>query len=610
MITGDSELWTDNTIPHNLLITDGTVIVTGKTYSVSGATITFENDLIESEKFELYQSLCSQPQLQFGSCESSMVKFTIHENIPGIKDKRVNVYMIPDHDASKMIQLGVFTVAEDKLSADRTKRGITSYDDMYKILNTDVASWYNTVLPNSNSSMTLAQFRASLLSYLNITAEPTTLVNDSMVIKRTIEPETLSGADVIRPICELNGVFGQITNESKFKFVELSPNLDAGLFPSDTLYPADDLYPQDVNHSIDIIHHNQYISAEFEDWNVESITGLTIRTDDKDVGVTVGTTSNCYVITANFLVYGYNATDLRTVATNALSKMTNRYYRPCSVQAVGNPLHEVGDGIRIRTQYRGIVTYILERRLTGIQALRDTYTANGEQKFTEQLNSVSSMFKQLEGKTTEVKADVDGFKVTVRQEYVSKDGVLTDLNAKINQSSMEITANGIEFKSTGAFTVDSSNFRVNEHGDITIRSVTFDSAGVQYMTIDNGELTVGDTQITDGYINVGNAQMNSRGFGVGNTELTDGELNLGGVPLTTNYQGKLLVNGSPVMMGGSSADITCRSIDAGSIVVDETSIDSAGIYTNRNLTVGLHSINGTADVVDTNGNTVTVWTVS
>lgn len=487
----------------DLLITDGTVTVSGTNYTVTGATVTITNELLESEAFELNQSLNSASQLTFGSCESSSVSFVIHDNIPTLKGKTLKVYLIPDSDASKMLQIGVYKVEEDKLSADRTKRQITAYDALYDILNADVAGWYNSLLPDSNSTVTLGQMRFALTAYFGLTQETISLPNDNLVIKRTIEPETLSGADVIKAICELEGCFGQISNEGKFKYVVLSENLDAGLFPSDTLYPANDLYPQDVNHDVDPISKAHYIDVQFEDYLSESITGLTVRTDDADVGVTVGTNENVYVITGNFLVYGYNATQLTTAANNALSNMANRYYKPCTVNAVGNPLHEVGDGIRVSTTYRGIVSYILERKLSGIQALRDTYSANGEQYYNEQLNSVASQFKQLANKTTKIEKDVDGVKVyvdeqlddTVQGSYayvtaeeigakVSKETILTDLNSKLDSSSVRIASNRITCESTGSLVIDTTNFKLTAGGSATFSGI------IKGATVESGTFVV------------------------------------------------------------------------------------------------------------------------
>lgn len=583
----------------DLLITDGTVTVSGTSYSVTGATVTITNDLLESEAFELNQSLNSASQLTFGSCESSSVSFVIHDNIPTLKGKTIRVYLIPDSDASRMLQIGVYKVDEDKLSADRTKRQITAYDALYDILNADVAGWYNSLLPDSNSTVTLGQMRFAFTAYFNLTQETISLPNDNLVIKRTIEPETLSGADVIRAICELEGCFGQISDEGKFKYVVLSENLDAGLFPSDTLYPANDLYPQDVNHDVDPISKAHYIDVQFEDYLSESITGLTIRTDDADVGVTVGTNENVYVITGNFLVYGYNATQLTTAANNALSNMVNRYYKPCTVNAVGNPLHEVGDGIRISTTYRGIVAYILERKLSGIQALRDTYSANGEQYYNEQLNSVASQFKQLSGQTLKIKADVDGIKTSVetldaRESShftqtsgqialkVSKGSVVSELDYEM--SGIDITSNSIHIGTTGSFTIDSTNFSIDQYGDVSISEgslvggqisgAIIDSTGTNgFCEMYNGLILVKPSSASSHYVRISGVEASSLSGDVGIT-VSDGSARTITDPYSfrtsSSYlsQNTLSLPSNGVIAIGS----TWLTVSGGSLQVDGSSV--------------------------------------
>ena len=320
---------------RDLLITDGTVTVSGTSYSVTGATVTITNELLDQEAFELHQSLNSSSQLTFGSCEASSISFVIHDNIPTLKGKTLKVYLIPNSDASKMLQIGVFKVEEDKLSADRTRRNITAYDALYEVINSDVAGWYNTTLPSASSSMTLAQFRAAFLSHFSITAESKTLVNDSITITRTIEPEQLSGADVIKAICEINGCFGKITNEGKFRFVELATDIDNGLFPAEDLYPADDLYPEDIDPNTGFITQSIYTDIQFEDYQSAAITQLTIRTDDEDVGVTVGTSGNRYVITGNFLVFG--ATQITTPQTSPPKRRVTRLFLRSSREGTKAP---------------------------------------------------------------------------------------------------------------------------------------------------------------------------------------------------------------------------------------------------------------------------------
>lgn len=494
----------------DLLMTDGTVTVSGTNYTVTGATVTIDNSILEFESFSLKQSLNSGSQLQFGSCEAGEISFVIHENIPTIKGKTLKVYLIPDNDASKMLQLGVYKVYEDKLSADRTRRSIVAYDALYDIINADVATWYNSELPNSSTTKTLAQFRADFLNHFGITAESATLVNDGITVKRTIEPETLSGADVIKAICEINGVFGTITNQGKFRFLELTNAYDEGLYPSDTLYPADDLYPKPEGSSD--IPRSKYIDVQFEDYTANGITQLVVRTNSDDVGVTVGTSGNTYVITGNFLVYGFTSANLTTAANNILNVIKNRPYTPATVEALGNPLHEVGDAISIHSQYRTIKTYILERSMTGIQALRDTYSANGEEKYTEPLNSVASQFKELSGKVASLKVESDGIEsrvediedgsASVIQQLttdislkVSKNNIVGDLNAKM--SGITITPDSIQVSSTGTFTVDSSNFVLDSDSNLTMATDVSETKGVFTLSSSDG---VFKTQIKSGNI--------------------------------------------------------------------------------------------------------------
>lgn len=555
---------------RDLLITDGTVTVSGTSYSVAGDTVTITNELLDEEAFELHQSLYSDNQLRYGACESNYITFVMHENIPTLKGKTLTVYMIPDNDASKMLQIGIFTVTDDTLSADRTRRTITAYDAMYDILNADAAEIYNSLLPTKTDSLTLGQLRFAVTAYFGLTQETISLPNDSMVVKRTIEPESLSGADLMRAICELEGCFGTITNEGKFKYVVLSPGLDDGLFPSDTLYPANDLYPQDVNPNVTVVSKASYTDVQFEDWNSESITQLTIRANDSDVGTTVGTPGNTYVIQGNFLVYGKNATDLTTIGNNILTNMQNRYYRPCTVNAAGNPLREPGDGIRIATTYRGIVTYILQRTMRGIQALRDTYTASGEKECNQQLNSAATQFKQLANKIVQVKADTDGVQAYVEEQLdstvqgsyanitsgqialkVSKTNIVSDLNVEMD-SYITIASNRITFGSTGTLVVDTTNFTLDAAGNATFKG------NVTGATITSSKITSTDSQNLS--ISLWNGILESGGTGQ-DLSIYKGEM------LATNTYGWITIDKTGIYQTRTGGSVSWKLGADGSVTL-------------------------------------------
>ena len=364
----------------DFLITDGVVTVTGTSYTVTDDTITITNAELEAEKFELGQSLCSSRQIQFGSCESGYVEFTMHGSVSSLKGTILTVYIIPGGDASKMLQVGVFKVAEQKSSKDHTKHTITAYDAMYDILNANVASWYNSLLPDDETSVTVLQFRTSLLSYLGITEEAVSLANDDKYIRRTLKIvkedgslNALSGADMIKAVCQINGVFGTITNENKFRYVELAQTISSDADTTDI--PLSDC--------LDIS----------DDEAVYPFRILTVKsqkaTANKAWGIIVGPRNN-YTISNNLLIKDYSKNELGDLANDLFNVTDGHEYTPFTMTAAGNPLHEVGDPIKVyKPDGTFFYSYILERRLTGVQAWLDVYSANGSPVWESDLNSTS-----------------------------------------------------------------------------------------------------------------------------------------------------------------------------------------------------------------------------
>lgn len=457
----------------NIVITDAEVVVSGSTYTAPGSTVILTNDVIHSDSFELTQSLCSDSHLIFGSCEVAECKFTMSENIASLKGKRMYVYLYLNGNAATMLQLGIFTVESDKLSSDRTRREVTMYDDMYKILNSDVAEWYNRFFQNAGPNGTNVDLMAhSLLDEFDIEVNTTGLVNGSMAVTRAINPETLSGADVIKALCEVNGAFGRIDRFGTFQFIVLSEGIDSGQFPSDTLYPRNNLYPESPNPNTSELAKNYYTSVQFEDYMAEGITKLVIRVNDDDAGTAFGTEGNTYIISGNMLLIGQAGSSLQTSGNNILSCIKNRYYKPCEVEAVGNPLHEPGDAIRVRTMYRGIVTYVLERTLKGIQHMTDTYKAQGEEEYTQELNSISSQYKELSGKVTSLKVDTAGIEGRVED---IEDGSASVIQQLSNSISAKVSSTG-GVASSFAYELTDSKFKLVSNGNTVFEC---DSDGVE-----------------------------------------------------------------------------------------------------------------------------------
>lgn len=387
--------------------------------------IQFDNTIITNEdlfnqSLILEESLCSEEELRFGSCEASVLKFKVANIVAPMINKWLSVKMVLNNHAEEPFIIGRYKVAEDKLTADKQWREITAYDAMYDIINADMAAWYNAVFPDSSQSIPLEQFRNSFMFFFNLeqVVPKGGLVNDTINIEKTIQPEQISGKDIITAICEINGCFGHIGRDGKFHYIYL-PQAIQGLYPANNLYPdhAPDylpwqqrtghLYPQDPK-STRIGADGTYIECKYEDYLCKTIDKLQIRQEENDIGAIVGRTGdNCYIIEDNFLVYGKGNDELHEIANRIFNKITDVVYRPFNADVKGNPCFEVGDPVRITTKYELIESYILQRTLKGIQALRDNYVSDGVETYSEHVNGVHKSIIQLKGKTNTITRTVE-----------------------------------------------------------------------------------------------------------------------------------------------------------------------------------------------------------
>ena len=425
--------------------------------------INITNTELHQEKFELSESLCFDSELTFGACEAGMIKFTVSNVFLPMKGKWLTAKLTLDGHKDKPFQIGRYKVYSDTPTADRTCRDVVAYDALYDILSSDVTDWYNQILPQKDSKVTLKQFRDSFFNHFGVEQEEVSLVNDEMIIEKTVEVtasssgssdtaekstigEAISGKEVLSCILEINGCMGNIGRDGKFRYVYLTQDMQ-GLYPANDLYPADDLYPR--NPKSTSISKSQYISAQYEDYIVRTIDKLQIREKENDIGVIVGDGGNTYVIEGNFLVYGKETKELNKIGEKTLSKIKGIIYRPFSADCKGNPCLEVGDAVRLTTKYELIETYILKRTLKGIQALRDDLEADGEEYRTSKVNGIQRSILQLKGKSNTLERSIEETKSTIVD-------VEKGLQSQITQTATEIRS---EVKNT----TDGLSSRINQN---------------------------------------------------------------------------------------------------------------------------------------------------
>lgn len=406
--------------------------------SVVGTNQKIDNSMLEIGTFALEESLCSESELKFGACEANCVKFTARNTAGNIIGKTISIEETIDGDSKNPMPYGVFKVASDVPTADRTKRQITAYDAMYDIINTDVKSWYAGL----SFPMTLKQFRDSFFAHLGIAQVETNLVNDSMTVNKTIvatqtddssavtEESSISGKTVVTAICEINGCFGNMNRDGKFEYVILK-NIVSALYPAEDLFPADNVFPSDSN-SESMTGH--YITFDYEDFQSKAITQLEIKTSEDNAGAIVGTSGNNYSITGNFLVSDKTGAELEQIANNLLPIMAKAAYTPIkSCTCVGNPCLTLGESIRFNTTREIVETYLLQRTLTGVQSKRDSISAQGTQTHSAKVNSIRDTIESVQKRTSKLERNADHLQSTYED-------LEEQTSSKFEQTAESITA--------------------------------------------------------------------------------------------------------------------------------------------------------------------------
>lgn len=391
---------------------------------------------------------------------------------------------------------------------------VTALDYMSKF-DANVVEWYDSLA----FPLSLRDFRASLCKYLGVTEEvPDYLPNDDMLVEKTIDAGELTGKDVLIACEQVNGVFGHFDREGVLQHVALEPNY--GLFPATDLYPSDDLYPVAPGEMNDQVYDERLeaylmISSYFEDYTIQSIDKIQIRQESEDIGAIYGTGSNCYTIEGNFLLYGKGADDLAAVATNVYGMISGRMYIPFNCELKGLPYISVGNAVYFAYGSESIVSYIMNRTLKGTYALKDSYSAEGEEIRSVQ-NNVNKDILLLKGKAAYLKKNVDEVSANLVDLEKQTEANLTITAEKIEAEVKRASEAEGNLSSLISQTAESITLMVKkgevsaqlsiESGGIDIKGDRFSWTATNSSLTADGTLTV-NQGLFKGSIDVGNGQF-------------------------------------------------------------------------------------------------------
>lgn len=426
-----------------------------------GSTLT--NDDVVSESFSLVQSVCEEEQITFGLTSSAQVSVQIYNSGKQYKGLTMSVTLIA---GEYPMQIGVFKIDDDVRSDDRIYRTLTGYDALKDVLNNDYSAWHNAL-----SSMTLKQYRDAFFSHIGISQVSTNLLNDGLTINiKTVQ--SLSGAEIIRYICEPNACFGFINNLGNFQYTE-----PIGLgkhYPADDLYPANDLYPGD---GIDVVMTAQddelapiMGGVVCSDYNTHRITQVRFNYSENTPEVTYGVPGNRYELTSNVLMYGQSENVLLGVLQNFMSNVEGFFYTPGRLSGRARVWAQLGDIVGAAVKDMSVAFPILRRSMKGITALYDEYEARGKEYYTYSANTYERRITDAEtasyeqaGQIEEINDDIEEIHENIGDLEITFEKTIDGLEARVAGSQKEWDTTGYNVTEFGYDSPTAEGYEPSEY---------------------------------------------------------------------------------------------------------------------------------------------------
>ena len=397
----------------------------------------------------LTEILDDSRQLDFTGCNANSFEVKL-DNVSDLQGEKIRVKAVVNGTDTNLF-VGIVDTCE--LQTDRRHRVLIAYDELYSKAEINVAGWYNNIF-SKNSKISCKDFRKSLLEYVGLTQEDTTLINDNVMLEKTFESDTVSFITILGMICQMNAVFGNINRNGVFEYVTLGKSVK------------------------NLSNNYRSNNSTAQEYLVDYIDKVQIRTTDDDIGVIYGTGSNALIVQGNYLLYGMSESVLNGIAKNIYNKVKDITYTPVEIKTLVSDLSvNLGDTITLNTNSGLIIrSYAMKNVLSGIQIFQQTISANGDKERAETVEDTNVSIKELKYKSTELKKSIDGVSSKVKK-------IATDLSKNYSTTT--------DMKSAIEQSADNIKLEVNKETDIKLEEV------VSNIDIGATNLLVGSTIYTD-----------------------------------------------------------------------------------------------------------------
>lgn len=373
----------------------------------------YDNSSIKENSFSLVDSICEEESINFIGCLAKALTVTIYDADEPSEFDLAGLYLTAqlevEDDLSTMHKLPLFSGYIDSCKLTNTSGfyKIEAFDDLYKFIDVDMFSWYQTL----DDWFTVKQFRDSLFTELGLPQVTCTLVNDDVQISKSYGKFVLPAIDCIKSICQVNGVFGKLkTTINALDSTKMDIAFDYVSVKSSTQQTIA------VDRNIHKISLESFSTQRINTVNVYgTLSNVQYKYGNPGTATNKeeGEQENSYTIQGGILLKNIDSLDdrylaiLNTLATNLLSQVTQfPPYIPFQSENIGYPNAEPGDAVRFKYINKdgdeiSVTTTILYRKLTNIQAMKDAYRSQGQRYLYNLTSSIAVETLAVTGTVTD-----------------------------------------------------------------------------------------------------------------------------------------------------------------------------------------------------------------
>ena len=492
--------------------------------SIPNLSITLDNDDLVKESVSLTERIESEKNLSFKGCCASILSFEVANFTTDIRGQYIEA-TITAEDGETLPLFAGYVDSQSNTNYEDYITKITAVDALKPVLDQDVTSWYNAL----TFPITIKNMRDSFFTYVGMTQETTYLVNDGQTVIKSIDDPTITGATILKSICQISGRFGIYGRDKVFHYRRLG-RVDEGTFPSSTTYPSVNLFPAESNANEQILK-DLYSSVTYQPYHTQKVSKVIIIGQDGAIkGQSGDASADTLYIADNKLAWGLgNATQ---AAANIISEIGEISFTPARLDCKGLPYIECGDIFLANTRINAVTSYVLERTLTGIQAIRDSYVGDIEEKRQAYTLTVQTEIGATQSATSEAQSTADSAASAASTAQSTASGAASAAsNAQGTANSALGTANNaitriqaIESDYIKSNTVEAINGRINNLSSTVaiINSAYINEARCK--TIVSNSLQSYFANIT--YLHVNGRISSSSGYTLGATTYTGKQANV------------------------------------------------------------------------------------